>query len=158
MWKPDLLDQAEFLLDISKRLHREAGIRGYSCMPKRSAITQGQTYYAEINQHAWEGRPEFSGLIRPNVAYGTARTPLLAAMNGYRLAGLTDALMLAIYLEIEAYYLRQAVKTIGRLEMALDDLYETLALAWGYQTRIDILSGVTPQLLTAALVDEDDDL
>lgn len=121
MWKPDPLADAEFKLDISKILHRQAGVRGFYCSPKKSHIQRG-TYYAEVGQHTWEGRPAYSGLVRPNLALGTGRTPLMAAMNGYQLVGLNDEHMKAIYLEIETHYLRQAVKTIGKLELALDDL------------------------------------
>lgn len=121
MWKPDPLADAEFKLDISKALHREAGKRGFYCSPKRSHIQRG-TYYAEVGQHTWEGRPAYSGLVRPNIALGTGRTPTIAAMNGYQLVGLNDPHMQAIYLEIETYYLRQTVKTIGKLETALEDL------------------------------------
>lgn len=121
MWKPDPLADAEFKLDIAKLLHRQAGVRGFYCSPKKSYIQPG-TYYAEVGQHTWEGRPADSGLIRPNLALGTGRTPLIAAMRGYQLVGLNDALMQAIYLEIETHYLRQSVKTIGKLETALEDL------------------------------------
>lgn len=121
MWKPDPLAEAEFRLDISKILHRQAGLRGFYCSPKKSHIQRG-TYYAEVGQHTWEGRPAMSGLVRPNLALGTGPTPLLAAMRGYQLVGLNDEHMQAIYLEIETHYLRQSVKTIGKLETALEDL------------------------------------
>ena len=137
LWKADPLDKAEAALEIHATLHREAGKRGFYCSPKRSAINRGFSYYAEINQHAWEGRPEYSGLVRPNVAYGTGKTPLLAAVAGYKLAGLNDSLMLAIYLEIEAYYLVKAVKTIGRLELAIEDLEGILSAMSRMTTPID---------------------
>lgn len=119
MYKPDPLAEEELRLACSVALHRQAGIRGYFCSPKRSNINPG-TYYAEIGQHTWQGRPEFSGLVRQNIALGTGRSPLLAAMDGYKLVGLNDIVMKAIYLEIEAHYLGQAVKTYGKLDKALD--------------------------------------
>ncbi len=125
MWKPDPLADAELRLACSIALHRQAGIRGYYCSPKRSHIQRG-TYYAEVGQHTWEGRPEFSGLVRPNIALGTGRTPTLAAMDGYRKVGLDDVHMKAIYLEIETYYLAEAVKTYGKLDMALDGLTDAI--------------------------------
>jgi hypothetical protein len=155
MYKPDKLADDEFRLDISKVLHRQAGIRGFYCSPKRSHIQPG-SYYAEVGQHTWEGREPYSGLVRPNLALGTGRTPTIAAMDGYRKVGLNDELMQAIYLEIETYYLGQAVKTYGKLEKGLDALFEALALGWGYQTRVEISDGMTPKLLTT--YDEDDDL
>lgn len=128
MWKCDPLADAELRLSCSIALHRQAGVRGYYCSPKRSHIQRG-TYYAEVGQHTWDDRPEFSGLVRPNVALGTGRTPTLAAMDGYQKAGLDDLLMRAIYLEIETYYLAEAVKTYGKLDRALEGLGEVLELS-----------------------------
>lgn len=160
MWKPDPLADAEFKLDISKILHRQAGVRGFYCSPKKSHIQRG-TYYAEVGQHTWEGRPAGSGLVRPNIALGTGRTPLMAAMHGYQLVGLDDAHMKAIYLEIETHYLHQAVKTIGKLEAALDDTFAALALGWGYQTRVEFAALTDSERsvnVPAPAYDEDDDL
>ena len=134
MYKPDLLADAELRLPCSIALHRQAGIRGFYCSPKKSFIARGLSYYAEVGQHTWEGRPEFSGLVRPNVAMGTGRTPLLAAMDGYKLVGLNDLVMKTIYLEIESHYLAQAVKTYGKLDRALDGLTEAIqSVSVGYQ-------------------------
>lgn len=154
MWKPDPLADAELQLECSKVMHRQAGIRGYSCMPKRSHIQRG-SYYAEVNRCVPTGRfyPDQPHIqmhhFVPNVALGTGATPTLAAMNGYKLVGLNDPMMLAIYLEVELHYLKQAVKTFGRLDLALDDLTEivrsTIVLA-------------EPEPAPAPIQDEDDDL
>lgn len=154
MWKQDPLSNAELSLECSRALHRQAGIRGLSCMPKRSHINRG-TYYAEINRaiptgQVVDGIPTHR--FQPNVAMGTGATPTLAAMNGYKLAGLNDPLMLAIYLEIELHYLAKSVKAARRIEAALDDLTAILRSA------IVLTPEMAGKPAVVVAFDEDDDL
>lgn len=126
MWRPDPLIEKQMRLECLIALHRQAGKRGFSCMPKRSYISGG--YTAEINQHVptgqyYEDQPHIQKhVIRPNVALGSGPTPLEAAVDGYRKAVPMDDMMATIYLECELHLLGEAIRVFGKLDAALEDL------------------------------------
>lgn len=135
-YRPDLETQGDLRVDASANLHRQAGIRGYSTTPRSSNITQGQTYYAEVMQHSWPGRPPESGLVRYNVAMGTGKTSLLACLDGFLkiipIAG--DPVWALTVMEVELELLKRAVaaarakeRSMARLEEILDTLTEMVA-------------------------------
>ena len=117
-WKADPLADAQLALECSKRLHRQAGLRGWSCDPKRSHIGIGAGYYAEINQVL------ASPHIRYNVKLGQGPTPLHAALDGYRqvIDPAGDPLWAVTVLEVELYFLSEAARVHGKLDAALAQL------------------------------------
>jgi hypothetical protein len=129
MWKPDPLAQAQLRLEVTARLHREAGKRGYSCSPKLSNIDK--RYFAEINYIPLDiGLPG----MRHNIKLGTGDTPLEAAMDGYRQTIPLDDMMAVTYLEVELHFLGEAVaryrqreREVEKLETALKDLTAVLS-------------------------------
>lgn len=130
MYRIDELANAQLRLECSRALHRIAGRLGFSCMPKRSYIARG-TYYAEINRHRPTGQrypdaPHIErSMIVPNVAMGTGKTPLEAAMDGYRRV-LDHPAMDAALLECELYLLGEAVRRAKKIDAAIDGLTEAL--------------------------------
>jgi hypothetical protein len=130
MYRIDELSNAQLRLECSRALHRIAGRLGFSCMPKRSYINRG-TYYAEINRHrpmgvVYADAPHIEKhAITPNVAMGTGKTPLEAAMNGYARV-ISHPAMDAALLECELYLLGEAVRRARKIDAAIDGLTEAL--------------------------------
>lgn len=116
-WRADPLEVAQRKESVHTALHRYAGQRGFSCLPKASSIDRGR-YFAEINQYVGEGS------LRPNVKMGTGDTPLDAALDGYLKAMPGDIVLAAFAMEVECYRFKQAIyreqAQMAKLEKAID--------------------------------------
>lgn len=104
-------------------MHRQAGLRGYSCTPKLSSIDK--RYFAEINQVVLNADGSYA-YSRYNVKLGTGDTPIEAAADGYMQAMPDDHAMHAHCLIARAEALLPMVQrradTLKRLDKTLDDL------------------------------------
>ena len=104
-------------------MHRQAGLRGYSCTPKLSSIDK--RYYAEINQVVQNDDGSYKH-TRFNVKLGTGDSPIEAAADGYMQVMPDDLVMHAhcLIARVEALYnpITRRAETLKRLDRTLDDL------------------------------------
>jgi len=111
-------------MESHKMLHREAGKRGFSCMPKHSNIDRGR-YYAEIDKIVLNDDGSYKHTV-PNVAMGTGDSPLEAAANGYERAMPGDMVIRqwATLARIEAIVpvIERHAAFLTKLDNALDGL------------------------------------
>lgn len=114
MYRTDKLLERHRAQECYQLLHRAAGMRNYSCDPKKSYI-DGR-YFAEINHYSGKG------VMVMNVKMGTGETPIEAVIDGYRQAIPLDDMMAVLYLECELFLLSETVRVYGKLEKAMDDL------------------------------------
>lgn len=122
MWKANAVESAEAKLAASVRMHRMAGERRLSCMPKLSSI-DGR-WFAEINRYIGPG-----GLMDFNIKLGTGDSPTEAAADGYTQVLPDDLAFRAVCLEarIDAALL-QKERIWDKLSATLDVLTRTLPL------------------------------
>lgn len=130
-WKVDPQITADVRNPAVIALHRYAGMRGFSCDPKRSNINRG-SYFCEVNRVKGDG-------IVPNVAMGVGKSPLEAAVDGYSKVVPNDPIWATVIMQAEVELLRRAAvaeqerilfeMNLGKkLGMSLLMLEETLAL------------------------------
>jgi len=122
MWKANAVETAEGKLAASVRMHRMAGERGYSCMPKLSSIDA--RWYAEINRYVGPG-----GIMDFNIKLGTGDSPTEAAADGYTKTLPDDLALRAVCLEarVDAAML-QKERIWDKLSATLDEITRTLPL------------------------------
>lgn len=142
------------------RLHRVAIRYDVYLNVKRSNITRGWTYNAEILFIRGTGRFHEDGLeIKQYTPHGVGQgvNPILACIDAVRLCNLKTPDILVAILECELWLLARAVRIARACERAEDDLDATL----DDLTEALALVNVEPYQNTAALAaenDEDDDL
>jgi hypothetical protein len=126
-WKADPLITSDVRNPAVIVLHRYAGLRGFSCDPKRSNINRG-SYFCEVN------RVQGNGIV-PNVAMGVGRSPLEAAVDGYSKVVPNDPIWATVVMQAELELLRraavadrEAMRLEGKLAAAIVMLEDTLSL------------------------------
>lgn len=126
-WKVDPQIQSENRNAAYVALHRYAGLRGFSCDPKRSHIKRG-SYFCEVS------RVDRNGIV-PNVAMGVGNSPLEAAVDGYSKVVPNDPIWATVIMQAELDLLRRTaladreiMRLEGKLASALILLEDTLSL------------------------------
>ncbi len=111
-------------------MHRQAGLRGFSCTPKLSSIDK--RYYAEINRHVLNDDGTYRH-THYNVKLGTGDSPIEAAANGYMqvmpddLAMHTHCLIARVEALLPAMQRRAAA--LKKLDASLDALTDLVRSA-----------------------------
>ena len=160
--------------DAFLALSRQAVAAGWLISVKRSNITRGWTYNAEIAKIVDTGRTHEDGSpIRNYVSHGAGQgtNPLIAIIDAVRLCGIRTPLTLATILEAEAWLLARAVERArarealtAKLDAALDDLTAILrsvnvpAPTTLYDRMVAAMPRYEDAATLAASNDEDDDL